>query len=802
MRRLVVLAVAFALTPAVVRAQGVPAPVEERRSAPRLTKEPRLVTFVDAEFPTEEKRSALVKLAITIAADGKVRDVSVMESGGAAFDVAAVAAARRFVFAPAEVDGKPASVKIAYSYSFTYEPPAPRSPSLESPPPTPAPVPAPRPAEEVIVRAPRKRPEVVSTQVSSEEARRVAGTQGDTLKVVQNLPGLARPAFGSGQLVVWGSAPEDTRVYVDGVEIPALFHGSALRSTMNADLVKSVELVPGAFGAEYGRSLGGLVRVESRELPATGVHGYAGADTLDASAMVSGASGRLRAGAAGRVSYLDDVMRAASAPDVGDYFPIPKYRDYQAKASLALRDKESVDAVLLGSDDELRRAIPSTDPARVRSQTTSLTFQRLYLRYARTLEGGGRVDVTPFVGFDRSDVESQFGDNPAKLDIRSWRYGVRAAERLRLGDGIALTVGADVAGSASAVSRAGSLNIPAREGDITVFGQPPGDDYASDDWTANIVDVGPYLTADLTLGPVTVTPGVRVDGFLIETSRLTPRVGETPAIGLTHMDGVFEPRLAARWRAHPRFVVIGSIGQYAQSPAPEDLSAVFGTPRLGLSKATHATLGEALSIARGLSLEVTAFGKQLSDLVVRSRLTTPKLAQALVQDGEGRVYGVQMLLRQELAAGFFGWAAYTISRSERRYVGDNAWRLFDYDQPHVLTIVLSKEQGPWTFGARFRYARGLPRTPVIGSFYDARGDQYQPIFGDQNSIRLPDFFQLDLRIDRSFTLGDTRLIIYLEGQNVTFRQNKEEFIYSDDYSRRGTISGLPTLAVLGARVEF
>jgi hypothetical protein len=295
---------------------------------------------------------------------------------------------------------------------------------------------------------------------------------------------------------------------------------------------------------------------------------------------------------------------------------------------------------------------------------------------------------------------------------------------------------------------------------------------------------------------------VRVDGFLIEASRETPRIGETPSIGLTHLDGAFEPRLAARFRAHPRLAVIGSIGQYAQPPAPEDLSAVFGTPRLGLSKATHGTLGESLSITRTLSFEVTGFVKQLRDLVVRSRLTTPKLAQALVQDGEGRVYGMQMLLRQELASGFFGWAAYTLSRSERRYVGDAGWRLFDDDQPHVLTVVLSKEQGPWTLGARFRYARGLPRTPVVGSFYDVRGDQVQPIFGDQNSIRLPDFYQLDVRIDRAFTLGDTRLIVYLEGQNVTFHQNREEFIYSDDYSRRGTISGLPTLAVLGGRFEF
>src|SRR4029077_9141955 len=58
-----------------------------------------------------------------------------------------------------------------------------------------------------VVRAPRIKKEAVETRIRTEEARRVPGTQGDTLKVVQNLPGVARSSFGSGQLIVWGSAP-------------------------------------------------------------------------------------------------------------------------------------------------------------------------------------------------------------------------------------------------------------------------------------------------------------------------------------------------------------------------------------------------------------------------------------------------------------------------------------------------------------------------------------------------------------------------------------------------------------------
>ncbi|HEX7600860.1 MAG TPA: hypothetical protein VF316_04610, partial [Polyangiaceae bacterium] len=133
----------------------------------------------------------------------------------------------------------------------------------------------------------------------------------------------------------------------------------------------------------------------------------------------------------------------------------------------------------------------------------------------------------------------------------------------------------------------------------------------------------------------------------------------------------------------------------------------------------------------------------------------------------------------------------------------SSWRLSDYDQRGVLTLVAAKELEAWTFSLRFRYARGLPRTPVRGAFYDVKDDQVQPILGAQGSIRLPDFWQLDARIDRSFTLGQRgRLLLYVEGLNVTNHANGEEYVYSADYARRGTVVGLPLIAMAGARVDL
>jgi hypothetical protein len=101
-----------------------------------------------------------------------------------------------------------------------------------------------------------------------------------------------------------------------------------------------------------------------------------------------------------------------------------------------------------------------------------------------------------------------------------------------------------------------------------------------------------------------------------------------------------------------------------------------------------------------------------------------------------------------------------------------------------------------------RYATGFPRTPVVGSFYEARRDLYEPYFGKQNSIRVPAFVQADVRFAKRFTFGATKVETFLDVQNVTNRPNREEIVYSYDYKKRDYVTGLPILPVVGARFEW
>jgi TonB family protein len=845
--------------------------------APQITKAPALVHFVEAVYPPDKKAAGVesaVILSIEIDAKGGVGKVEVITTGGADFDAAAIAAAQQFTFSPAEIDGKPAPVKITYRYvfqikeeivslgpqinfegvikerfkktpvagvkvriveldidattdaagSFAFQDVPPGKYAIETsadgyiPGTTDEEIVAGKKKtvtyyvkekeegidDDKVIRAAKIKKESVETVIKTEEARRVPGTQGDTLKVVQNLPGVGRSSFGSGQLIVWGSAPKDTRVYVDGVEIPALYHGGGLRSTVNSDLVKSIDLSPGAYGADYGRGLGGLVKVDTRNLPDAGTHGDLAVDVIDASGMVSTAFGkRVRVGIAGRASYLDRSLKAVTSEDVSDFVPIPRYRDAQLMAQVDLSKDESLTALALTSDDKLSRSIPSDDPSAVRRENTHSSFWRVLAVYKRLFADGASFVVTPSVGIDSSSTVSSFGAVPTETSTTSQRYAVRGTYRRKVMQGGTLSLGLDAQLTRTKVDRFGSITLPAREGDITVFGQPPGDLVNADNWTTTIAGIAPYGVVELSKGNLNVTPGLRIEPLLIDGSRLLPQVGSAPLVGFRRLAWAIDPRLSATYKLSKKLLLKAGTGLYHQPPDPEDLSSVFGNPTLALSSAAHVSLGGAYKLTGTLTLELTGFAKSLWDLPSRSEAQTPALAQALGQDGVGRSYGGQVLLRQELVKGFFGWITYSLIRSERKDHPDLDWRLFDYDQTHVLGVLASYQIGHgWEAGGRFRFTSGVPRTPVVDAYFDGRGDQFQPIFGAQNSIRLPSFYQLDLRVERTITRPTFRMNIFLDVQNVTNRSNPEEQIYNYDFSRKGYITGLPTLAVLGARVEL
>jgi hypothetical protein len=314
---------------------------------------------------------------------------------------------------------------------------------------------------EILVVAPTIKRQAVSTEVAADEARKVPGTQGDVLRVVENLPGVARASLGTGALVVWGAAPEDTGVYVDGVPVPRLYHDGGLRSIMGSEFVRAVELVPGGYGAAYGRGLGGLVSVKTNRFDEE-VRGAVSADVFDAAAAVGGPVGeRWNVAVGGRYGYVGPLL-GTFYPEVEDFFPIPHYYDGQARVGTVLRPDETLDLTVLFSSDATERTAPNPDPAREASEGKELDFHRIYLRYARDVGDGSSASAVLYTGADRTSQTFGFGQVATSLRTEVHLVGLRGSYRARVTEALTVEGGVDGFVPFTEVTRSGSIAVPSR----------------------------------------------------------------------------------------------------------------------------------------------------------------------------------------------------------------------------------------------------------------------------------------------------------------------------------------------------
>ena len=92
-----------------------------------------------------------------------------------------------------------------------------------------------------------------------------------------------------------------------------------------------------------------------------------------------------------------------------------------------------------------------------------------------------------------------------------------------------------------------------REGEITVFGQSPGTDLASDRWKVNLLSTAPYIFAEINIGRWTLTPGFRFEPTVIDGSLRLPHTYQAPDIGYRRMDLALNPYFGPlAWTPNPR----------------------------------------------------------------------------------------------------------------------------------------------------------------------------------------------------------------------------------------------------------
>ncbi|MCB9689179.1 MAG: TonB family protein [Alphaproteobacteria bacterium] len=811
---------------------------------------PALVDQIPPTYPASELasgRSSAVLLELDVRADGTVADARIAESGGEAFDAAAIQAALSFRFTPA-TDERGQAVPVTILYRTVFEPDlAPpvvlqgrvraagtrevlsgyrlllergertvvaltdgegsfelaglepgtwtlsvaeagwrldpvtvtvvegQRVDVDVRPVLSAPWEAREDgvSEEIVVEGRAAAPEVTERLLSQEEARYLPGTNGDIVRVVQNLPGVARPPLNIGQLIIRGTAPEDSAYYLDGARIPSVFHFAGFSTVLAGDSIAEIAFLPGNYGVRYGRTLGGVVDLRVDDALPERNRGYVSVDLFQSAAFVEQRWDDVSLQVSGRRSYADVFLNPVLAGVSDSTIRVPRYFDLQAHMTSRTAHGR-FDALLLASDD--RFSVVGQDADEVEQTTIGLsdTFQKLRLRSVEQLGGGPwRNEASLIAGPERRNFEFDGGvayEEPFTVGLRE---ELLRSPSGRWGLGWRLGVDAE-------------LGRYRYDYAIPLYGAPERAD------TFRLAPAA-YLEPTIDLGAVQVVPGVRVDGLLLGTG-----------YGATAID----PRLATRLELGAT-ALKASAGGYSQFGTVRQL---VEQPDLGPARSWQVSAGVEQRIGPDLSAELVGYHAWLDDLVsgredaFRFFSGPPPIGpldtDPYANDGTGRVAGLEALVRyadERTAA----WVSATFSRSTRVDRPGEERALFEYDQPVVLTALASRElPRRWRIGIRARYGSGNPYTPVVNRTYDLDQQAYRPVYGELDGARLPAFWSLDTRVDKDWVFRSWTLTAYVDVQNTTNNANVEVMSWNTDYSEEDPVTSIPAVPVFGLRGEW
>jgi carboxypeptidase family protein/TonB-dependent receptor-like protein len=605
------------------------------------------------------------------------------------------------------------------------------------------------------------------------EMTRIPGTGGDLVRTLSIMPGVVAPsgpALGRNGIVIRGSAPQDSKLLIDGFEVPLLYHAIGQRAIVPTEAIDKLDYVPGGFGVEHGYAASGIVALTTR---AGGDQRSEQAEVsvIDGGVIAQGGSGaRLRYMIAFRRSVIDLVLPYVlpSSLDLS-LTSVPRYYDEQARVDYQLSPAWSLAVSTIGSDDLLELYFDKAENP----------DKRLYnrTRFLRLTTAASWHDGPWSATLATSGLAQQID-----FELGTLQYGIM--DTLSSSTRAELTRSAhEVGGLTDVVWRAGgelvlghqhlSLALPR----LPHEGQPmgmfdPKDTSTRFDGAVWTPDAAQWTAVTASLGAgVRVTTGVRIDEFT--------RGG----------DVAVQPRGELAWQLTPGVKARLSAGAYRRPPENrEELLHAELEPE----RSTQTIAGVEYEPVAGARLQTSVYYTD------RTHLITPDANGVLGNTGRGTTYGAELLgtVRQ---GPWFLWLAGTLSHSTRVDFPGAERRLFDYDQPINLNAAASWKRGRWQLGGRFELYSGMPTTAVVGAVFDTNANRYDPIYGDTNAERLPIHHQLDLRVDRSWAWGAVQMTGFLDVQNVYLHSTVTNYGYSYDYSKRLAFTGLPIIPSIGLR---
>ena len=641
----------------------------------------------------------------------------------------------------------------------------------------------------VTVTAPAFRaPEEVKNSgflVGPREILKSAAALQDVSRYVQGLPGVV---IGSNDfrndIIVRGGSPLENLFVVDNVEIPNInafanfASAGGTVSLLDAELLQDVTFLTGGYPAPYINRTSSVMQVTQREGNRKQFGGWATLGFAGAGAILEGPIN------AGKGSWVVSARRSfldVFTDDVG-FGGVPVNYSFNGKAVYDVSPRDRVWLVNIAGIDEIRLGLSeSTDLEDEIANfdirydgwrsATGLNWQRIFGSRGVGLLGISHSEAK--VGQQVKDLVAQ-GAPPPGLppeDIIA-ASPVVYFEDSREGEttfkyDLTLHVPFFETMQAGGSFKTFRINYTARSpyGNDTPYSPVPGIDPFFLDTSFRSYQTGAYLQASKQVASrMNVTLGGRFDHYdVLSQARFSPRAG-------------VKVRLASAlsWNS--------SAGSYYQQPAFLFVSAFPQNASLVPWRADHFVTGLDWSPAADLRVTAEAYRKTYTDYPVASGLPSVSLANIgdtfdvreilfpLTSAGEGRSEGVELFVEKRLTSKLYGQGNLSLSRT--RHAGlDGVLRPGSFDYPFVFNLVGGYRLSPvWEFSARLSFLSGRPFTPYDQAVSTAQRRGVYDLTR-VNAERAPDYARIDLRVDRSFSVGGQPLNLFVGVQNVTNRRN-------------------------------
>ncbi|MCK4578916.1 MAG: TonB-dependent receptor, partial [Candidatus Marinimicrobia bacterium] len=615
---------------------------------------------------------------------------------------------------------------------------------------------------------------VATLALRAENVRTFPQLGEDIYRAVSRLPGITSNDFAAG-FYVRGGENEQVLVLLDGMEIYKPFHMQELdgfMSIIDVESIRSVDLITGAFPAQYGNRLSGVFNLKTISARPKQKRTSVAISFLNARLLTenSFAKGRGQWMLLARRGYLDVIMNNAGEDEIG----APFYYDVLGKVHFNLNPSHSISAHILTAYDSWEIPLFAEDDERSEKLHNSHNNDYRWLTWysqwnsrlkSRTLASYGSVaDWQAAAVYDSIDYRNELAEY--RSDDILQQYGLKQDWTWDISDNYLLKWGFD------AKSITSHINYYHRyEKFLALYGGywTEGYDFRSVYGTNNGIEFSSYVSQRIRpSAPLAVELGIRYDKEAWNRKN--------------HLS----PRFNLAYNLTEYTVARIGWGHYYQAPAyPRELSKYGDDDYYAAERAEHRVIGIEHDFAGGVKIRVEGYQKVLTSLqphyinwsrMVLNILPTLTEDRMRVEPDRGEAVGVEFYLRHETGGALSYWVSYCLSRTTERI--DGTWVPRYYDQRHTFYCDVSwKPNLKWRLNLAWQYHSGWPYTAAKvvdlhknpGGYWDWRWGA-GPLYGE----RYPDYNRLDLRINRAFHTDYGQITAFLEIRNILNRLNQRE----------------------------